>query len=161
MVDGKNEKSVLDYWLKYANGSEEIQEVKSLGSLKEDSPDYIRTKAQIHKQKQWCGEKGIPYTVRSETEIYTGEYLVDNCALMASKVRRYKPPGDMRPYENILTGYLEASKITDIRTLIESGRLPLGNEIDFLCLMHYVGTIRMDIANRPLDNRTEVVLIGR
>jgi len=28
MVDGRNEKSILDIWLKYADDSEEIQEIK-------------------------------------------------------------------------------------------------------------------------------------
>jgi len=161
MVDGKNEKSILDYWLKYADGSEEIQEVKSEESLKESSKDYIRTNVQIHKQRLWCEENSIPYTVRSENEIYAGEYLVENCAVMASKVRRYKPPDEVRAYENLLIGYLEASKKTDVRMLVESGRLPLGNELNFLCHMHYIGTICMDIANSPLDNRTEVALFGR
>lgn len=161
MIDGKNEKSILDYWLKYTDGSEEIQEVKSVESLKEGSKDYIRTNVQIHKQKLWCEENNIPYTVRSEKEIYAGEYLIENFAIMASKVRRYKPPDDLRRYENLLIGYLEASKTTEIRMLVESGRLPLGNEINLLCYMHFVGTIRMDIANRPLDIRTEVALIGR
>jgi hypothetical protein len=161
MIDGKNEKSILDYWLKYADGSEEIQEVKSVESLKEDSEDYARTKAQIHKQKLWCEENDIRYTVRSEAEIYTGEYLVENCAYMASRVRRYKLPAETWTYEKVLIEYLEERKKADIRMLIESGRLPLGNEMNFLCYMHYKGAIRMEIDNRPLDYRTEVALVGR
>jgi hypothetical protein len=161
MIDGKNEKSILDYWLKYADGSEEIQEVKSEESLKEASKDYIRTIAQIHKQKLWCEENSISYVIRSEKEIYAGEYLIENYDIMASKVRRYKLPDEVGSYENLLIGYLEASKKTDIRMLVESGRLPLGNEINFLCYMHFIGTIRMDIVSSPLDNRTGVALFGR
>ena len=161
MVDGKNEKSILDIWLKYTDGSEEIQEVKSIESLKEDSKDYLRTKAQMHKQKLWCEEKGVAYTVRSEKEIYTSEYIIENYAYMASKIRRYELPEDIGSYRSLLIGYLEACNKADIRTLIETGMLPLGNEINFLCYMHYTGIIRMDIDNRPLDNRTEVVLFGR
>ena len=161
MVDGKKEKSILDYWLKYADGSEEIQEVKSVESLKEDSKDYIRTKAQIHKQKLWCDENNIPYTIRSEKEIYAGEYLVENCAYMASKVRRYRLPEDIGSYKNILIGYLDACKKPDICMLMESGRLPLGNEMSFLCYMHFEGIICMDIVDKPLDNRTGVTLFGK
>jgi len=160
MVDGKNEKSILDFWIKYTDGSEEIQEVKSVESLKEDSEDYIRTKAQMRKQKQWCEENRIRYTVRSEQEIYAGEYLIENCAYMASKVRRYALPEDIGSYKNLLIGYLEACKKADICTLMETGRLPLGNELSFLCYMHFEGVIRMEIGNRPLDNRTEVALFG-
>jgi len=161
MIDGKNEKSILDFWLKYADGSEEIQEIKSVESLKEDSKDSIRTKAQMQKQKLWCEENGITYTVRSEKEIYADEYLIENCAYMASKVRRYAVPEDIGSYKNILIGYLEACKKVEIHKLMETGRLPLGNEINFLCYMHFTGTIRIDIGNRPLDNRTEVALFGR
>jgi len=160
MVDGKNEKSILDFWIKYTDGSEEIQEVKSVESLKADSKDYIRTKAQMHKQKLWCEENLIRYTVRSEQEIYAGEYLIENCAYMASKVRRYALPEDIGSYKNLLIGYLEACKKADICTLMETGRLPLGNELSFLCYMHFEGVIRMEIGNRPLDNRTEVALFG-
>ena len=161
MVDGKNEKSILDFWLKYADGSEEIQEVKSLESLREDSKDYIRTKAQMRKQKQWCEENGLPYAVRSENEIYVGEFIIENCAYMASRVRRYAEPKDMGSYRDLLVGYLEACKKAEIGELMETGRLPLGNEMSFLCYMHYEGTIRMDIVGRPVDNRTEVALFGR
>ena len=161
MVDGKNEKSILDFWVKYADGSEEIQEVKSIESFKEESQDYIRTKAQMHKQKQWCVEKGVTYTVRSEKEIYASEYIIENYAYMASKIRRYELPEDIGSYRNLLIGYLKTCGKADMRTLIETGRLPLGNEINFLCYMYYIGTVRMDIDNRPLDNRTEVVLFGR
>ena len=161
MIDGKNEKSILDFWLKYADSREEIQEVKSVESLKQDSKDYVRTKAQLRKQKLWCEENGIAYTVRSEKEIYTGEYIIENYAYMASKIRRYALPEDIGSYRNLLIGYLEACKKADIRTLTESGRLPLGSELDFLCYMHYIGTIRMELDNRPLDNRTGVVLYGK
>ena len=128
----------MDFWIKYADGSEEIQEVKSVESLKEGSKDYIRTKAQIHKQKLWCKENNIRYTVRSEQEIYAGNFLIENCAYMASRVRRYTLPEDKEPYKNLLIGYLEASKKADICALIETGRLPLGNELNFLCYMHFI-----------------------
>jgi len=161
MVDGKDEKSVLDFWIKYADGSEEIQEVKSVESFNKDSKDYLRANAQTRKQKLWCKEHGIAYTVRSEKEIYAGEYTIENCSYMASRVRRYAPPENMESYKNVLIGYLESCKKADVRTLMESGRLPLGNEINFLCYMHFKGVARLDIDNRPLDNRTEVVLFGR
>jgi len=160
MVDGKNEKSVLDWWLKYIDGSEEVQEVKSIESLKEDSKDYDRTKAQISKQKLWCEENSIRYTVRTEKEIYVGEYTVENCAFMASRVRRYAPPEDIKQYRSVLIGYLDACKKADIQKLIESGRLPLGNEMSFLCYMHFEGVIQINIDHRPLDNKTEVSLFG-
>ena len=161
MVDGKNEKSILDIWLKNSDGTEAIQEVKSVESMKEGSKDYLRTKAQINKQKLWCEENGIEYAVRSEKEIYAGEYLVDNCSYMASKVRRCTLTEGIGAYKQVLIGYLESCKRADIGMLIESGRLPLGSEMDFLCFMHFEGTIRMDISNRPLDIRTEVALFGR
>ena len=161
MIDGKNEKSILDFWIKYVDGSEEIQEVKSIESFKADSKDYLRTKAQMQKQKKWCKENRIAYTVRSEKEIYSGEYIIENYSYMASKVRRYVLPEDTETYRNVLIGYLEACKKTDVQTLMESGMLPLGNEINFLCYMHFKGVVRLDIDSRPLDNRTEVVLFGR
>lgn len=161
MIDGKLEKSILDFWIKYNDGSEQIQEVKSIESLTEGSKDYIRTKSQIHKQKLWCEENNIAYTVRSEKEIYTGEYTIDNYAYMAARVRRYTLPEDAKSYRNVLIGYLEACKKTDIRILIESGRLPLGNEMNFLCCMQFEGVIHMNINDRPLDYRTEVTLFGK
>lgn len=161
MIDGKLEKSILDFWIKYDDGSEEIQEVKSIESLTEGSKDYNRTKEQIRKQKLWCEENNITYAIRSEKEIYVGEYTIDNCAFMVSRVRRYTLPEDNKSYRNVLIGYLGACKKADIRSLIESGRLPLGNEMNFLCYMHFEGVIHMKINDRPLDNRTEVTLFGK
>jgi hypothetical protein len=161
MIDGKIQKSILDFWIKYDDGSEEIQEVKGIESLTEGSKDYIRTREQMRKQKQWCEENNIAYTVRSEKEIYSGEYTIENFAFMASRVRRYILPNDVKSYRNVLIGYLEACKKTDIHMLIESGRLPLGNEMIFLCYMHFEGVIHMSIDDRPLDYRTEVTLFGK
>jgi len=161
MIDGKNEKSILDVWIKHADGSEEIQEVKSVESMKEDAADYNRTKMQIQKQKLWCEENKIAYKVRSEKEIYAGEHLIENCAYMASRVRRYTIPEDAASYANLLIKYLEVCKKTEIQKLQETGRLPLGHEMDFLCYMHYIGTIRMAINDKPLSKRTEVTLFGR
>ena len=161
MIDGKNEKSILDVWLKYADGSEEIQEVKSVESLKEGAEDYNRTKAQIQKQKLWCEENSIAYTVRSEKEIYAGENLIENYAYMATRVRRYTLPEDAQRYTNLLIGYLDARKRTDVEKLIETGRLPMGQEMDFLCYMHFSGIINMEISDRPLGKRTEVTLFGK
>lgn len=161
MIDGKIQKSILDFWIKYDDGNEEIQEVKSVESLTEGSNDYIRTREQIRKQKLWCEQNNIAYTIRSDKEIYVGEYTIENYAYMASRVRRYIIPEDIKSYRSVLIGYLDACKKVDICMLIESGRLPLGNEINFLCYMHFEGVVCMSIDDRPLDNRTEVFLFGK
>jgi len=44
---------------------------------------------------------------------------------------------------------------------MDSDRLPLGHEIDFLCYMHFMGAIRMEISDRLLGKRMEVTLFGR
>lgn len=161
MVDGKLGKSVLDFWVKYRDGHEEIQEVKYSESLLSDSKDGIRAREQIRKQKAWCEENNILHTVRTELEIHTGEFTIENLSYIASRIRRYLPPNDNESYEKLLVGYLGACKKTDIKTIIESGMLPVGDELSFLCYMHYTGQIDLMIDGRPLDYRTEVSLHGK
>lgn len=161
MVDGKVGKSKFDFWVKYTDGTDEFQEIKYEEELNGDTKSSIRSKEQIRKQKLWCENNNIKYSVRTEKNIHQGEYTVENCAFMASRVRRYSIPDDIDLYKNILIGYLDACKNTDIFTLINSGRLPIGDELKFLCYMHYTGVINIEIDTRPLDYKSEVALCGK
>lgn len=161
MIDGKLRKSIFDFWVRYKDGHEEMQEVKYLDSLSTDSIDGNRSQEQIRKQQLWCDENNIQHTVRTEIDIHHTEFTIENLSYMASRIRRYQPPKDIESYKKLLSGYLEACKITDIRSILLSGILPFDDEKNFLFYMHYIGHITLSVHGRPIDNRTEVTLYGK
>ena len=160
IIDGKLKKSVFDMWVKYTDNTEEMQEVKYRDSLDGNSDEAIRNREQIRKQTLWCNENNVPYTIRTEVDIHIGHYTVLNASFIASRVRRYTVPKDIQTYVDILKGYMQAYQKTDISTLIDSGILPIGSELNFLCYAHYIGIIEIDIHHRPIDNKSEVYLYG-
>lgn len=161
VIDGKLQKSVFDMWVKYSDDTEEMQEVKYSNSLEGDSEEAIRNREQIRKQLLWCKENSMPHSIRTEIDIHVGQYTISNASFIASRVRRYTLPKDIQGYINTLNGYMQAYNKTDINTLINSGILPLGNELSFICYAHYLGIIEIDIHHRPIDNKTEVYLYGK
>ncbi len=161
LLDGRLTRTIFDVWVKYIDDTEEMQEVKYSDSLEGTTEESIRTKEQIRKQKVWCEENNIQHAIRTEKDIHVGECTIENHAFMASRIRRYSPPINVDSYINFLIGYLKACKAADIKSLINSGMLPLGNELNFLCYMHYMGVIKIMIDDRPIDYKSEVTLYGK
>ena len=161
-IDGKLCKSIFDFWVKYENGTNEFQEIKYSSSLVDESDESKRTRLQIQKQKLWCEENNVSYVVRTEKDIYLGEYTYTNLSTMAARVRRiYNNSSEFDSYTVQLVNYIETGERFTIQDLINSGRLPLGVELSFLCYMHYLGKIKIDIDDRPLDSKSEVTLYGQ
>lgn len=161
IIDGKLKKSVFDMWVKYSDDTEEMQEVKYSASLKGDSAEAIKNREQIRRQQLWCNENNIPHTIRSELEIHAGQYTIFNASFIASRVRRYEFSTNIQEYVSTLKGFMQAYTKTNISTLINSGILPLGNELNFLCYAHYKGVIELDIHTKPIDNKSEVFTYGQ
>lgn len=155
-LDDKSVKTIFDFWVKYKNGSEQLQEIKYSKELYGNDKAALRTQEQIRRQKLWCKENNIDYVIRTEKTIHSGEFTIRNFNIMAANVRRYTILQN-NYNEKQLVEHLKNTKST-IKELLESNILPVNQEIQFLCFMYYKGIITLNINNRPIDYSTEVSL---
>ncbi|GEM_PF-5992176 len=77
--------------------------------------------------------------------------------LLSSKVKRFKAL-NLKLYKEDIILYLKEKERATIKELFNSGILPVMNELNFLAVMYYEGTISMQLENRPIDFYIEVKL---
>lgn len=158
--DGITYETVFDVWVLYRDGREEFQEVKYSSDANNSDPNS-RTARQIRLQKQWCSLNNENHVVRTEKDIYLGQYYIMNLENMAAKVRRYRIPADVqKTMERDVVNLLEERYLT-LGDICSSGLLPAGMETEILSMMYYKGLIGFsNIADTIINEKTEVILNG-
>lgn len=154
-LDGNKKKTIFDMWVKYKDGREEFQEVKYLSEINGDTEKSIRTKKQIEVQRKWCSDNNQNYVIRTDNDIQKGRFTIRNLKLIAGRIRRYDIPNRSYSQEK-LVNYITKQEGAIIKDLFESSILPIGKELEFLCLMHYLGVIRLEIDDKPINKDTGV-----
>lgn len=148
---------IFDMWVRYKNGREEFQEVKYESELTGNSKEALRSQEQIRKEQHWCDENNISFIVRTDKTIPSGRFFIKNANVIAARLRRYCPTEEKYYNPLILTALKKTNYLT-ISEMINSKLLPLNNEFNHLCYMYEKGLICMNIADRPIDMNTEVIL---
>lgn len=156
-IDGEETKTIFDFWVKYKDGTEEMQEVKYSSELTGTDKKSLRSQAQIKKQTLWCAQNQINYCIRTEDVINKGIFHIRNYNIMAAKVRRYIPTNIETVIDNI-EDILSITKKITISDLIKEDVLPENLELSILSYLYFVGAIIMNIENKPLNNSTEITL---
>lgn len=160
--DDKVKHAIFDMWVQYKDGREELQEVKYSKELTDETASAIRSQEQIRRQKLWCEDNGIAFTVRTEKDLIQGEYMIPNRSVIAGLLRRYTPT-DADHYSKLVIrciedAYYDRRKKVLVNELISKELLPIGNEWEHLAYMYINKMINLNIAHKPLDLRTEVRL---
>ncbi len=156
--DSKIKRTNFDVWVKFFNGYEELEEVKHSNELDETNSENYQTIEQIRKQRKWCEEHNINYTIRTEKDIFLGDFYPHNIEIIAARVRRYSNI-DKDYYKKLLRGFIKAEGgAVPIKKLIEAEVLPFDDPFGFLALMYCEGFISMDIKDTPINYKTEVKL---
>ena len=74
-VDGRMRRSVPDMWLRYADGGEEIREIKPTALLKDSGS---RTACQLAVQRFWCEWEGIPHRIFTDEDLSGKAIFIGN-----------------------------------------------------------------------------------
>ncbi len=157
ILENRMKHAIFDVWTRYKDGSEEMQEVKYDSDLNGTDESSIRSQEQIRRKAHWCEENGIDFAVRTDKTLKKGRYYFQNLNVMAARLRRYIPFEEAY-YNPSIINMLEKCKTTTIETLKDEGFLPTRNEMPHLFYLHSKGIISLNIADKPLDFRTEVTL---
>lgn len=154
--EGVEHKTVLDVWVIYWDGREEFQKVKYDSEVNNPNPDS-RVRKQLALQKKWCMYNNHNYVVRTDKDLYLGQYYMMNLEYMASKVRRYNIPADVQASKERELLKILNEKYLKIEDVCASGLIPAGMEAEFLSMMYYKGLVSFsNIEDRIINAKTEV-----
>ncbi|WP_410768715.1 TnsA endonuclease N-terminal domain-containing protein [Fontibacillus sp. BL9] len=78
VLEGKQRRTIFDMCVLKEDGNEYFIEVKYEKDLLSSSRKYDQTMRQIEAQKEWCRLKGKLHEVRTEKDIRTGPYAIEN-----------------------------------------------------------------------------------
>lgn len=145
--------AVFDFWVKYTNGHEELQEVKYSNEISGTDEKSIRSQEQIRRELDWCQSNGISFVVRTEKEIIQGRYFISNLNIIAARLRRYIPT-ESAYYNPRIVDALRTNQYLTIEELSQQNLLPIGNELNHICYLYSVGLITIDIYDKHIDRKT-------
>lgn len=155
IFNGKNKKSVFDFWVQYKNSNSEFQEVKYISELKGNDKKAVRSKEQTEFQKQWCDENNYKYAIITDEDIFKSRHYIGNLQLLRSHLIR---SGLINKKDcEVLCKELKFAnlKLGEIRNLDLISEDIL---MSTLARLFYDGIIIIDTISRPLDKSTEVRL---
>jgi len=155
-IDGTIENSILDMWVHYRNGTEEMQEVKYTIDLEQGTEFYERVKKQIQKQEQWCRINGYIYSIRTEKILDAGTYYINNLRYLYGLIKRLDIPL-YRRYLKLLINILLLKRIT-VRDIVNDNKLPVESIFSTIALGIYEGQIEANIFNEIISYDTEIWL---
>lgn len=148
--------SVLDFWVQYINGSCEFQEIKYSTDLVGTSESSIRSQKQVEFQRNWCLNNNYNYSIVTEKDLYTGQFIIQNLELLHSHLLNYNQMATNLP-ENLIKILCDHNlTISEIQSL---QILPEKYELSILAHQYYKGNIDIvNLKDRPLDQYSEVKL---
>lgn len=160
MLEGKNQKTFIDFWVKFKDEREEMQEIGYIDEQKENdenNDNSTHTQELIRRKKKWCEENNINFVIKTADDINSGRFYIRNLEYLSAKSRRYMPIDDNYYRPLVINALKEHKKIT-IADMIKFEILPCEHELDYLSYLFYEGIITLDISNRPIDSKMEVSL---
>ena len=148
-----------DVYVYYANGMEEMQEVKYSSELNANDSKAERDREQITAIEGWCRYQQIGFSLRTEKEIISSRYIIENLLWMQAKVVRMGVPD--REAVAAVKRYLNAHEyeLVRIRDIVMAGTLHPTTALQDLSNMYYYGIVDLICKMRPLDFDTEVKLL--
>ena len=156
VIDDKLSHAIFDMYVRYKDGTKELQEVKYEAELTNDDDSARRSQEQIRREQRWCEDNHYQFKVRTEKDIDKGKFWLQNLNVIAARRRQYTPT-DNGFYKQQLQLVLKKKTLT-IEHLCDNRLLPIDYEMDHISYLYCQGFIDMDVANRPFDKRMEVRL---
>ena len=111
LIDGKWKNVIFDMWVKYSDGTEEMQEIMYERSKVNDMGKLPES---VIRKQNWCSESSISFRIITEKEILSNRLLINNLERLATKNRRYIPAG-AEQYLSILNKELQRFKTRTIK----------------------------------------------
>lgn len=89
LVRGKNRGSYIDMYIIWADGSEELREIKPQEDM-DDIENNPRLQNQIAVQSAWCERNGIKHVIVTDKEIFSNKLYLANWRTILTELRNFK-----------------------------------------------------------------------
>ncbi len=150
VIDRKQCTSIPDMWILYADGTEEIREVKYEKDLVDD-----RVRRQINTQREYCKDKGIVHRIVTDKHLRTNNYLLSN---YKSIIQILKSQTSYDKHVQDLIMDTISSHSLSIQDISTKRSIPINNLIPNVALLLFKGILFAELENSFFGNRLEVYL---
>jgi len=154
VIDGTINEIIPSFWILYKNGKEEIQQVEYSKELINNGIINLKTSKKSLLIEQWCNKNSYNFTLRTEKDIDSGIFYINNLRYLYGIIKRQDCPLCSK-YLKILKNKLYADSIK-IDDLIKSNVIPGDIIYSIIALGIYEGTLDAAITNEILCLNTEV-----
>lgn len=154
-TDIKPRKIIPDVYVLYRSGREEFQEIKYSDEYNSETDKGLRDRAQVEAEQQWCKENHYDFSLRTENEICTGRYFIQNLEIMSTYVRRQNGIRN-KNIASAIALYLDEHDYVKISDLVEAHIMPKETALSEISLQYYFGDINLHMSNKPLSLSVEV-----
>lgn len=159
--DGNTYETIFDVWVKYKDGKEEFQEIKSSEEIEgENTTASERSYRQIAIQKAWCEQNRMKYVVKTDKDILIGTHYMRNLQYLYYKVLRLENVDSVA--EKFILKFITDNGIVTVGQLINNGIISKNIGIVILSDLYCKGEICFNnIIDEPFTYSTEVYANGK
>lgn len=154
-IDNKLKHTILDFWIKYNDGQNEMQRLIDYKS--KDKKNIIAPKIQKEflKEEAWCKEHNYRYSLITDFDIYQGGFYVHNLSFLYGLIKRINTP----IYDQYLIrviNILNSYKHLTIRDFISNDVILPIDLYKTIALGIYKGSLKMSLISGVISHDTEV-----
>lgn len=144
----KQEDLIIDFWLRYKNGREEMQ------SLLYSSPFSMSEKMRYINIERYFANKNIPYILKTKSEINFGGLYIENLKYLYALIRRAE--------HNLCEKYLLvlkrnfANESIKLNEIVKANIIPIDDLNSTIAYGIFTGQLKAPIETQIFDSKLEV-----
>ena len=140
------EETSFDMWVKYEDGKEEMQMVKNIGDIKDNTNINTLAKRRILIQDKWCKINGYEYSIVTEAHINLGNFHISNLRFLFGLIKRNENTV-LRRYLKLLCSELSNAK-NPLGTFANNGLVPYDLIYSVVALGVYDGKLMASLTDK-------------
>lgn len=148
VIDEKICSSIPDMWILYADGTEEIREVKYERDIRE-----VRVQRQIKTQQTYCKDKGIVHRVITDKDIRSNQNLLSNYKTLVMILKNHSSY-DFSIHDSLIN--LINFNALSIENIALKLSIPVNQLIPNVAFLLFNGTISADLNRNFFGKKLEV-----
>lgn len=154
-IDNKLKHTILDFWIRYAEGQNEMQRLIDSKSKVKNNIITPKIQKEFLKEEAWCKEHNYRYSLIMNSDIYKDGFYVHNLSFLYGLLKRIDTP-IYDQYLIRLTNILNSYKHLTIRDFISKDVILPIDLYRTIALGVYRGSLKMPIVSGVISHDTEV-----
>lgn len=154
-INNKLKHTILDFWIKYTEGQNEMQRLIDSKSKAKNNIITPKIQKEFLKEEAWCKEHNYRYSLITDIDIYKSGFYVHNLSFLYGLIKRIDTP----IYDQYLIrviNILNSNKHLTIRDFISKDIILPNDLYRTIALGIYRGSLKMSIVSGVISHDTEV-----